>query len=247
MIPKSCRLFGQDHAQNQSTCRVGKGALFAPCPRGHCNGGHASLCPPLYGAFFVKRFLSALLLAWLLPFHCRLFLVSFFVRPQDRFFVPTCRGAVTPGAAAVKAGRRSVERANAGLGRPRLDGGEHGVTLGGSGPRRLLVAARGSAALRPSIRGEPAVRRHHRLTTLYSVNPRWRIRTMMQSCASAAGSSAAGPFYRSGTKARVGIGSPPPRIVWALDGIADRRRTLLCQSPSRAVAGIVAAAIVRPP
>ena len=30
-------------------------------------------------------------------------------------------------------------------------------------------------------------------------------------------------------------------------GIADRRRTLLCQSPSREVAGIVAAAIVRPP
>jgi hypothetical protein len=25
---------------------VGKGALFAPCPRGHDDGGHASLCPP---------------------------------------------------------------------------------------------------------------------------------------------------------------------------------------------------------
>ena len=38
---------------------------------------------------------------------------------------------------------------------------------------------------------------------------------MMQSCASAAGSVAAGPIYKSGTKARVGIGAPPPRIVWA--------------------------------
>jgi hypothetical protein len=39
--------------------------------------------------------------------------------------------------------------------------------------------------------------------------------TMMQSCASAAGSGAAAPIYKSGTKARVGIGAPPPRIVWA--------------------------------
>jgi hypothetical protein len=26
--------------------RVGKGARFAPCPRGYDDGGHASLCPP---------------------------------------------------------------------------------------------------------------------------------------------------------------------------------------------------------
>jgi hypothetical protein len=26
---------------------------------------------------------------------------------------------------------------------------------------------------------------------------------------------AAAPIYKSGTKARVGIGAPPPRIVWA--------------------------------
>ena len=38
---------------------------------------------------------------------------QFLGRPQRRFFVPTCRGAVTPSAAAVKAGRRSVELANA--------------------------------------------------------------------------------------------------------------------------------------
>ena len=38
---------------------------------------------------------------------------------------------------------------------------------------------------------------------------------MMQSCASATGSGAAGPFYKTGTTARVRIGAPPPRIVWA--------------------------------
>jgi hypothetical protein len=26
--------------------RMGKGAFFAPCPRGYDDGGHASLCPP---------------------------------------------------------------------------------------------------------------------------------------------------------------------------------------------------------
>ena len=95
-----------------------------------------------------KRFLAFLVAT----FRLSSLLFSFFVRPQDRFFVPTCRGAVTPSAAAVKDGRRSVERANAGLGRPRLDGGEHGVTLWRVGTaRQLLVAARGSAGLRPSI------------------------------------------------------------------------------------------------
>jgi hypothetical protein len=86
--------------------------------------------PTLVWGFFCQALFKRFLACLVLPFHCLLFLFSFFVRPQDRFFVPTCRGAVTPGAAAVKAGRRSVERANAGLGRPRLDGGEHGVTLG---------------------------------------------------------------------------------------------------------------------
>jgi len=36
-----------------------------------------------------------------------LLLLSFLVRPLDRFFVPTCAGAMTPRAAAVKDGRRS--------------------------------------------------------------------------------------------------------------------------------------------
>src|SRR5271167_1598080 len=58
------------------------------------------------------------------------FLVSFFVRSEGRFFVPTCPGPVTPSAAAVKDGRCSADLTNSAPDRPRLDGGEHGVTLG---------------------------------------------------------------------------------------------------------------------
>jgi hypothetical protein len=38
------------HVPITSARRVGKGALFAPCPPGSGIGGHASLCPP-YGAW----------------------------------------------------------------------------------------------------------------------------------------------------------------------------------------------------
>jgi hypothetical protein len=55
-----------------------------------------------------------------------LLMVSFFVRPEGRFSVPTCPGPVTPRAAAVKDGRRPPPEAA----RSVLDGGEHGVTLG---------------------------------------------------------------------------------------------------------------------
>ncbi len=70
-----------------------------------------------------------------------LLVVSFFVRGGDRFFVPTCAGAVTPRAAAVKAGRRCVLSAISAFARPRLDGGEHGVTLGVVGTLADVVAA----------------------------------------------------------------------------------------------------------
>jgi hypothetical protein len=43
-------------------------------------------------------------------------------------------GSVTPRADAVKDGRRSERAAGRGIGRPRLDGGEHGVTLRVVGP-----------------------------------------------------------------------------------------------------------------
>src|SRR5450432_2710869 len=55
--------------------------------------------------------------------------VRFSVRSKDRFSVPTCPGSGTPSAAAVKDGRRSVQPTSSALDRPRLDGGEHGVTL----------------------------------------------------------------------------------------------------------------------
>ena len=102
-----------------------------------------------------KRFLAFLVAT----FRLSSLLFSFFVRPQDRFFVPTCRGAVTPSAAAVKDGRRSVERETPGSAGHALTAASTVSRWGGSGPRRLLVLARGSAGLRPSIRGEPAVRR----------------------------------------------------------------------------------------
>jgi hypothetical protein len=55
--------------------------------------------------------------------------VRFFVRSKDRFSVPTCKGSGTPRAAAVKDGRCRVGDARSAVSRPRLDGGEHGVTL----------------------------------------------------------------------------------------------------------------------
>jgi len=96
---------------------------------------------------------------------------------------------------------------------------EHGVTLIRVGTARptlgWLAAADAVCGRSPSDQrgtcGQSAI---PRLTTLYSVGLQ-KAPTMMQSCASAAGSGAAAPIYKSGTEARVGIGAPPPRIVWA--------------------------------
>jgi hypothetical protein len=104
------------------------------------------------GHFLSSTFFDvALLLSYFLPI-----LFSFFVRPEGRFFVPTCRARVTPRAAAVKDGRRRADGTNSVVDRPRLDGGEHGVTLHLVGTANIVLA-RGSGGLRPSIRGEPAV------------------------------------------------------------------------------------------
>ena len=54
------------------------------------------------------------------------FRVSFLVRPEGRFFVPTCLCVGTPRAAAVKDGPLGPPPEAA---RSVLDGGEHGVTL----------------------------------------------------------------------------------------------------------------------
>jgi hypothetical protein len=66
-----------------------------------------------------------------------------------------------------------------------------------------------------------------RATTLYSVDP-CGIRTMMQSCASAARLRGAGPFSPAAWKAMGGGGSPPPRIILASHRAeADERRTCI--------------------
>src|SRR5436190_22842784 len=61
---------------------------------------------------------------------------SFFVRPEGRFFVPTCLCSVTPRAAAVKDGPLGPPPEAA---RSVLDGGEHGVTLAGVGTAAISV------------------------------------------------------------------------------------------------------------
>ena len=109
-----------------------------------------------------------------------------------------------------------------------LDSVEHGVTLIRVGTVRPALSQPAAAdavsgEARP-IRGEPAVcGGEPRLTTLYSVglseghdhDAVMRIGGRFR---------AAAPIYKSGTKARVGIGAPPPRIVWAALEPANGRR-----------------------
>ena len=85
------------------------------------------------------------------------FLVSLFVRSEGRFFVPTCPAPVTPSAVAVKDGRRRADAPSSGVARPRLDGGEHGVTLGvvGTAAMRSNTLSPGGSA-RPGIVASPA-------------------------------------------------------------------------------------------
>ena len=64
------------------------------------------------------------------------FLVSFLVRLDGRFFVPTCRSGVTPRAGAVEDGRRPPPEAA----RSVLDGGEHGVTVLAVGTSAICTA-----------------------------------------------------------------------------------------------------------
>src|ERR1700684_4458176 len=96
-----------------------------------------------------------------------------------------------------------------------LDGGEHGVTIRQVGTHGSFLTRR-SAAIRPK-RSEGSLWSGRRVSSPYNLvcGEPCEGSTMMQSCASATGSGAAGPFYKTGTTARVGIGAPPPRIVWA--------------------------------
>jgi hypothetical protein len=99
-------------------------------------------------------------------------LVSFFVRPEGCFFVPTCDGPVTPRAAAVKDGRRRAGSTYCVVARPRLDGGEHGVTLILVGTATIdCLGARQHGCTPGDLRGACGRRGERRPTTLYAVNP----------------------------------------------------------------------------
>ena len=83
--------------------------------------------------------------------------VSFFVRSESRFFVPTRTSLALARAEAVKVGRRTNFTTGSAVARPHLDSFEHDGTLGAVGM---------------TIRGKPAFRAQiNRATTLYPVGP----------------------------------------------------------------------------
>src|SRR5579864_2873141 len=108
-----------------------------------------------------------------------------------------------------------------------LDGVEHGVTLTRVGTVRPTLGwlAAASAGVARPIRGEPAVcAAIPRLTTLYSVG-------LSEDHDHDAVMRIGGRFRGGGSNlqvrpqsARVGIGAPPPRIVWAAHKPANGRR-----------------------
>ena len=99
-----------------------------------------------------------------------------------------------------------------------LDSVEHGVTLTWVGTVRPTLRSPRQRTRAKPVRSEGNLRSGRgaipRLTTLYSVglseghdhDAVMRIGGRFR---------AAAPIYKSGTTARVGIGAPPPRIVWA--------------------------------
>jgi hypothetical protein len=166
-------------------------------------------------------------------------LVPFLGSTESRFFVPTCHGSMTPRADAVKDGRRAGGSTSSAVARPRLDGGEHGVTLRWSGPRhthsfstsqfgslsvRGLSTNRGSKQnnLRRACRRGGRINAHHNLVFGGST------RDPNHDAVIRIGGEApgGGPILSRGTRAMGRGGSPPPRIVLALapDG-ADQRQT----------------------
>src|SRR5262249_6796651 len=172
-------------------------------------------------------FLSSTFLPYACFFSYPFSSISFFVRPEGRFFVPTCRSRVTPRAAAVKDGPVGPPPEAA---RSVLDGGEHGVTLYPVGTTAILTSGRPWAARRYARRSEGNLRSGGRGSphNLVCGEPWIGDSTMMQSCASAAGSLAAGPFYKSAH--RPGWASAHRHLGSSgrCTGTADGRRTLLC-------------------
>ena len=88
-----------------------------------------------------------------MPAHLLSF-ISFFVRSESRFFVPTRASPRSSRAEAVKVGRRTNLVACSALARPYLDSFEHDGTLGAVGMaiRGELAFGRGSIAPQPCIR-----------------------------------------------------------------------------------------------
>ena len=136
----------------------------------------------MYGAFLVKEFQNA---------GAPLSFISFFVRSESRFFVPTRAWPMSSRAEAVKVGRCADLAACSALARSYLDSSEHDDTLGAVG-----MAIRGGARFRARI---------NRATTLYPVGP--RTRTMMQLCASAAKLRSGGPILFLGITAMAQTGT----------------------------------------
>ena len=129
-----------------------------------------------------------------------------FLRPDPHVLRPTRTGPV-------KVGRRSALAARSVVSRPRLDRPEHGGTL-------VVVGT--------MIRGELAIGRDHRATTLYSV-----VRsdlTMMQSCASAAKLRGGGPILQVGSEPCNSTG--PRHLELSSATRHDMRTVPNCLAPS---------------
>jgi len=156
-------------------------------------------------------------------------LVPFLGSTESRFFVPTSHGSMTPRADAVKDGRRAGGSTSSAVARPRLDGGEHGVTLRWSGPRHthsfFNLSVRESLCsgsvdkpwfkarhLRRACRRGGRINAHHNLVFGGST------RDPNHDAVIRIGGEApgGGPILSRGTRAMGRGGSPPPRIVLAL-------------------------------
>jgi hypothetical protein len=130
--------------------------------------------PPVYGAFFVKRFRAT---------HLS-FLIGFFVRPGVPFLRPDLQYCKAGAAGAAKVGRRRNLASHSALAEPHLDSLEHDGPLGTVGM---------------TIRGEPAFRARTRYDLLSGGS---RTPTMMHSCASVAKLRGGEPILFPGMKAK---------------------------------------------
>jgi len=123
--------------------------------------------------------------------------VSFFVRSESRFFVPTRTSFVLARAEAVKVGRRTNLTTGSAVARPHLDSFEHDGSLG---------------AIGMTIGGEPACGRdqsRHNLVSGGSTDPNHD--AVMRIGSEAPKRRTHSPFRHR--KPRKHVGTPPPRTV----------------------------------